>query len=84
MSAVLNGASSISVRGLKYIFLWLLIMWLMNDHEYLNEGVGLVCYSMLHVVQLRREQRSLGVLKAVAIASLRALQRVKSVLRWVG
>ncbi len=49
----------------------------MNDHEYLNEGLGLVCYFRLHVVQLRREQRSLGVLKAVAIASLRALQRVK-------
>ncbi len=29
-------------------------------------------------VQLRREQRSLAVLKAVANASLRALQRAKS------
>ncbi len=33
-------------------------------------------------VQLRREQRSLAVLKAVANASLRALQRAKSGIRF--
>ncbi len=46
MSAVLNGANSRSVRGFKIHFT-VINMWLMNDHEYLNEGVGLVCYCRL-------------------------------------
>ncbi len=50
MSAVLNGANSRSVRGFKIHFTVrsvVINMWLMNDHEYLNEGVGLVCYCRL-------------------------------------
>ena len=58
--------------------MWLLIMWLMISNQ--RGGASVLLHA---TVQLRREQRSLAVLKAVAInfASLRALQRVKDGIR---
>ena len=56
-------------------------MWLMNDHAGISKRRGGASVLLQATVQLRREQRSLAVLKAVAIASLRALQRTKSGIR---
>ncbi len=57
------------------------INYVVNEWSWISKWRGGASELLQATVQLRREQRSLAVLKAVANASLRALQRAKSGIR---